>query len=29
MRPGGWLALAASDGLGSVNADVPVDAACR
>ncbi len=28
-RPGGWLALAASDGLGSVSADVPVDASCR
>jgi hypothetical protein len=28
-RPGGRLALAASDGLGSVSADVPVDAACR
>jgi hypothetical protein len=28
-RPGGWLALAASDGLGSVSAELPVDAACR
>ena len=28
-RPGGVLALTASDGLGSLATDVPVDAACR